>query len=98
MEGRRNKGSGPQNQRATTTLEMAESTREPRTAALQLPMTSSMTKRMAEMGALKAAASPAAAPMGANMRRRRRERLRLRAMMEATPAPICSEGSSGPRE
>ena len=58
-------GCAPQNQRATTTAEMAERTMEPRTAALQLPMTSSMTKRMAEMGALKAAARPAAAPMGA---------------------------------
>jgi hypothetical protein len=64
----RNMGSAPQNQRATTTLEMAERTMEPRTAALHWPMTSSMTKRMAEMGALKAAARPAAAPMGAKMR------------------------------
>ena len=50
------------------------------------------------MGALNAAASPAAAPMGANMRSRSRERLRRRLTMEATPAPICSDGSSGPSE
>ena len=74
--GMRNMGSEPQNWRATTTLEMAESTIEPRTAALQRPMTSSMTNRMAEMGALKAAASPAAAPTGAKRRSRSRERRR----------------------
>src|ERR1700683_2010478 len=98
MEGMRNMGSEPMNPRMTTTLEMAASTRDPRTAALQLPITSSMTKRMAEMGALNAAARPAAAPIGANMRRRRRDRRRLRAMMEATPAPIWSEGSSARSE
>ena len=69
MEGMRNMGSAPQNQRATTTLETAERTMEPRTPAVHWPMTSSMTKRMAEMGALKAAARPAAAPTGAKMRR-----------------------------
>src|SRR5277367_2893342 len=91
-------GSDPQNQRATTTLEIAERTIEPRTAALHWPITSSMTKRMAEMGALEAAARPADAPMGANKRRRCRERFNRRATIEATPAPICSEGSSGPSE
>jgi hypothetical protein len=60
----RNIGSDPQNQRATTTPEIADSTIDPSTAALQLPITSSMTKRIAEMGALNAAASPAAAPIG----------------------------------
>ena len=94
----RNIGSAPQNQRATTTPEMADSTMEPSTAALQLPMTSSMTKRMAEIGALKAAASPAAAPMGAKTRRRSRDSPKRRLMSDATPAPICSEGSSGPSE
>jgi hypothetical protein len=94
----RNIGSEPQNQRATTTLEMADRTMEPRTAALHWPMTSSMTKRMAEMGALKAAASPAAAPMGAKRRRRCRDKFRRRATMDATPAPIWSDGSSGPSE
>ena len=72
--GMRNIGSAPQNQRATTTLEMADSTIEPRTAALHRPITSSTTNRMAEMGALNAAANPAAAPIGANMRSRSRER------------------------
>jgi hypothetical protein len=41
--------SEPQNQRATTTLEIADKTMDPRTAALQCPMTSSITKRIAEM-------------------------------------------------
>src|SRR5580704_5919217 len=91
-------GSDPQNERATTTLEMAERTIEPRTAALHWPITSSMTKRMAEMGALKAAASPAAAPMGAKMRSFAFDMPKRRLMSEATPAPICSEGSSGPSE
>src|ERR1700722_4581098 len=94
----RNIGSAPQNQRATTTLEIADSTIDPSTAALHLPITSSTTKRMAEMGALNADARPAAAPMGANMRSRPREGLGRRLTREATPAPICSEGSSGPSE
>src|SRR6202453_1758845 len=98
MDGMGYMGAAPQNHPATTTLEIADSTIEPKTAALQRPMTSSTTKRMAEIGALKAAASPAAAPMGANMRSRSRERLRRRLTIEATPAPICREGSSGPSE
>ena len=44
----------------TTTLEIADKTMEPRTAARHCPMTSSITKRIAEVGALKAAASAAA--------------------------------------
>src|SRR5271154_317519 len=96
--GMRNMGSEPQNQRATTTLDIADNTMDPSTAALHRPMTSSTTKRMAEIGALNAAAKPAAAPIGANIRNRSRERLRRRLTMEATPAPICSEGSSGPSE
>src|SRR5271170_3987592 len=89
----RNIGSDPQNWRMTTTLEMAASTIEPSTAALHLPMTSSTTKRIAEMGALNAAARPAAAPMGANMRSRSRERFSRRLTIEATPAPD-SQGRS----
>src|ERR1700691_1420938 len=94
----RNIGSAPQNQRATTTLEIADSTIEPRTAALHRPITSSTTKRIAEIGALNAAARPAAAPIGENMRNRPRERFGRRLTIEATPAPICSDGSSGPSE
>src|SRR5665213_3742099 len=91
-------GSDPQNHRATTTLEIAASTIDPSTAALHCPITSSMTKRIAEIGALNAAARPAAAPTGAKMRRRALESPSLRLMREATPAPICNEGSSGPSE
>src|ERR1700704_3025637 len=94
----RNIGSGPQNERATTTLDTADSTMEPRTAALHWPMTSSMTNRIAEMGALNAAARPAAAPMGAKMRSFSFDRPKRRLMSEATPAPIWRDGSSGPSE
>src|ERR1700749_4543121 len=94
----RNIGSAPQNHRATTTLEIADNTIEPRTAALQRPITSSTTNRIAEIGALNAAARPAAAPIGANIRNRSRERFKRRLTIDATPAPICSDGSSGPSE
>src|SRR6185312_16139549 len=93
-----NMGAAPRKRRSTTTLDMAASTIEPSTAALHWPMTSSMTKRIAEMGALNAAASPAAAPMGAKTRSLWRDMPNLRAIMEATPAPICNDGSSGPSE
>jgi hypothetical protein len=77
---------------------MAESTTDPSTAALQRPITSSITNRIAEIGALNAAARPAAAPTGAKRRRRSRESPIRRLTKEAIPAPICREGSSGPRE
>ncbi len=70
----------------------------PSTPALHVPMTSSITNRTAEMGALNAAASPAAAPTGAINRTLSREKRMRRPKAEAIPAPICSEGSSGPRD
>ena len=97
VTGMRKSGSVPRNQRTTTTLETAERTTEPRMPALQRPMTSSMTKRTAEMGALKAAARPAAAPTG-EAGGVFRARVEAAAEGEAMVAPICSDGSSGPRE
>ena len=94
----RNRGSDPRNQRTTTTLETADSTTDPRMPALQRPMTSSITNSTAEIGALKAAANPAAAPTGASRRKRSRERSSRRPSAEAKLAPICSDGSSGPRD
>src|SRR5215469_1611211 len=94
----RNIDSEPRNQRMTTTLDMADSTTEPRMPAVQRPITSSMTNSTAEMGALKAAASPAAAPTGAIRRMRSRDRRMLMPMAEAMQAPICNDGSSGPSE
>ncbi len=96
--GMRNSGCDPRKKRATTTLDTAERTMDPRMAALQRPITSSMTNRTAEIGALKAAASPAAAPTGAMRRTFSRERRRRRPSAEAMVAPIWRDGSSGPRE
>jgi hypothetical protein len=96
--GMRKSGCDPRKKRATTTLETADKTMEPRMAALQRPMTSSMTNNTAEMGALKAAARPAAAPTGAMRRTFSRERRRRRPRAEASVAPICRDGSSGPSE
>ncbi len=64
--------------------------------AVQRPMTSSITKSTAEIGALNAAASPAAAPTGAISRMRSRDSRVRQPSAEASPAPICSDGSSGP--
>ena len=86
------------NQRSTTTLEIADSTTAPRIPALQRPMTSSITNSTAVMGALKAAARPAAAPTGATSRSRSFESFSQRPSAEASPAPICSAGSSGPSD
>ena len=82
----------------TTTPEMADSTMAPKTPALQLPITSSITNSTAEMGALKAAARPAAAPTGAINLIFSRERRSARPSADATPAPIWSDGSSGPSD
>ena len=82
----------------TTTLDTAERTTEPRMPAVQRPMTSSITNRTAEIGALKAAANPAAAPTGAIRRILSLDICRRRPRAEAMHAPICSAGSSGPRE
>ncbi len=98
VTGMRKSGSLPRNQRTMTTLETAERTTEPRMPALQRPMTSSMTKRTAEIGALKAAARPAAAPTGAMRRSFSREIWSWRPRAEAMLAPIWREGSSGPRD
>ena len=81
-----------------TTLETAARTIAPSAPALQVPITSSTTKSTAEIGALKAAASPAAAPTGAIRRSFSVDKRRLRPINEAIPAPICSEGSSGPKD
>src|SRR6267143_5473799 len=81
-----------------TTLEIAASTMAPSTPELQVPITSSITKGTDDMGELKAAARPAAAPTGAIKRTFACERLRRRPMAEAIPAPICSDGSSGPKD
>jgi hypothetical protein len=57
-----------------------------------------MTNNTAEIGALKAAANPAAAPTGAISRIRSRCNLIFLPTAEAMHAPICNEGSSGPKE
>ena len=93
-----NSGSAPRNRRITTAAPTAASTTAPRIPALHVPITSSITKSTAEIGALKAAASPAAAPTGAIKRTFSRERCSRRPSADAIPAPICSEGSSGPSD
>src|SRR6185437_1692882 len=98
IDGIRNMGCGPQNHRATATLATAARTMEPSTPAVHFPITSSITNRIAEIGALNAAARPAAAPTGANNRSFDRESPTRRPISEATPAPICNEGSSGPSD
>ena len=97
MTGIRNNASAPRNQRITTTLEIADNTTDPRMPALQRPITSSITNSTAEMGALKAAAKPAAAPTGASKRKFSRDNSSRRPSADAKDAPICSEGSSGPK-
>ena len=86
------------NERIVTTADTAASTIAPRTPALHVPITSSITKITEEIGALKAAARPAAAPMGAINRTFSCDKLSRRPSSEAIPAPICSEGSSGPSD
>ena len=66
--------------------------------AVQRPITSSITNSTAEIGALNAAANPAAAPTGAISRIRSRDNFMLLPSAEARLAPICSDGSSGPKE
>ncbi len=77
---------------------MAASRIAPSTPALHVPITSSMTNSTAVIGELNAADSPAAAPIGATRRIRSRDRFSLRPNSEASPAPICSDGSSGPSD
>ena len=84
--------------RMVTTLETAASTIAPSTPALHVPITSSITNSTAEIGALNAAASPAAVPTGAIKRSFSCESRRLRPISDAIPAPISSEGSSGPSD
>jgi len=81
-----------------TTLETAASTIAPSTPALQVPITSSITNRTAEIGALNAAAKPAAAPTGAIRRSFSCDSRKLRPISDAIPAPISSDGSSGPSD
>src|SRR5579875_2622129 len=81
-----------------TTAETAASTIEPTAVALQSASTSSITNRTPLMGVLNAAAMPAAAPTGAIKRILFFGRWNSLPSQEATPAPICSDGSSGPRE
>ena len=54
-----------------------------------------MTNSTAVIGELNAAASPAAAPTGAMKRSCSRGSFRTRPSAEASPAPTCSDGSSG---
>ena len=84
----RKSDSEPRNHRITTTLEMADSTTDPKMPAVQRPITSSITNSTAEMGALNAAASPAAAPTGAIRRMRSRESFIRAPIAEAMHAPI----------
>ena len=81
-----------------TTLDTAASTIAPSAPALHCPITSSMTNSTAEIGALNAAANPAAAPTGAINRKRSCESRNLLPISDAIPAPICSDGSSGPSD
>jgi len=86
------------NTRIVMTADTAASTIAPRTPALQVPITSSITKITEEMGALKAAAMPAAAPTGMRRRRLRGERLPKRPRVLARPQQICTVGPSRPND
>ncbi len=81
-----------------TTDETAANTIEPTAVALQSANTSSITNKTPLMGVLNAAAIPAAAPTGAIRRMLFRGRLNNLPSHDATPAPICRDGSSGPNE
>src|SRR5579875_3331463 len=81
-----------------TTEETAASTIEPTAVALQSASTSSITNNTPLIGVLNAAAIPAAAPTGAISRMLFRESRKTRPSEDATPAPIWSEGSAGPKE
>ena len=81
-----------------TTAETAASTIAPSAPALHVPITSSMTNSTAVIGELNAAARPAAAPTGAINRSLSRDSFSQRPKRDARPAPICSDGSSGPSE
>ena len=76
----------------TTTLEIADSTTEPRIPAVHRPITSSITNSTAEIGALNAAASPAAAPTGAISRMRSRD---SRIFRPSTDASACADLQRG---
>ena len=85
-------------ERDTTTAETEASTVEPMTRAFMSPTISSSANSSAAMGVLNAAESAAAAPTGTRFFTLVGERCSQRPIIEARPAPICTDGPSRPME